>query len=105
KRALVRQFESAGAIRLRVSEGAFDVTEQLALENCFREPAHVHRDHGVRRPWRESVQRLRDQTLPVPFSPVIKMFASDGATREIISSTGRMAADSAMMLGAPPRRS
>ena len=29
--------------------------------------------------------------LPVPFSPVIKMFASDGATREIISKTGRIA--------------
>ena len=30
--------------------------------------------------------------LPVPFSPVIRTFASDGATREIISSTGRIAA-------------
>ena len=41
--------------------------------------------------------------LPVPFSPVIKMFASDGATREIISMTGRMAGASAIKLGAPPR--
>jgi len=43
--------------------------------------------------------------LPVPFSPVIKMFASDGATREIISKTGRIAGDSAIKFGAPPRRS
>ena len=31
--------------------------------------------------------------LPVPFSPVISTLASDGPTREITSSTGRMAAD------------
>ena len=34
--------------------------------------------------------------LPVPFSPVIRTFASDGPTRAISSSTGRIAADSAM---------
>ena len=31
--------------------------------------------------------------LPVPFSPVMRTLASDGPTREITSSTGRMAAD------------
>ena len=41
--------------------------------------------------------------LPVPFSPVMSTFASDGATREINSSTGRIRGDSAMMFGALPR--
>ena len=36
KRALVRQFESAGAIRFRIGEGSFDVTKQFALKNRFR---------------------------------------------------------------------
>ncbi len=37
--------------------------------------------------------------LPVPFSPVISTLASDGPTREITSSTGRMAADCAINCG------
>ena len=36
KRALIGQLEPAGAVRLRVGEGAFDVTEQLALEHALR---------------------------------------------------------------------
>ena len=37
--------------------------------------------------------------LPVPFSPVMSTLASDGPTREITSSTGRMAADCAISCG------
>ncbi len=37
--------------------------------------------------------------LPVPFSPVISTLASDGPTRAIISSTGRIARDSAISVG------
>ena len=43
--------------------------------------------------------------LPVPFSPVMRMFASDGATREMSSMTGRIRGESEMMLGIFPRRS
>ena len=45
ERALVRQLEAAGAIRLRIGECAFHVPEQFALENSFGQAAHVHRDH------------------------------------------------------------
>ena len=37
--------------------------------------------------------------LPVPFSPVISTLASEGPTRARTSSTGRIAADSAMSAG------
>ena len=37
--------------------------------------------------------------LPVPFSPVISTLASEGPTREITSSTGRMAMDCATSCG------
>ena len=43
--------------------------------------------------------------LPVPFSPVMSTFASDGATREIISTTGRIDGASAIMFGTLPTRS
>jgi hypothetical protein len=39
--------------------------------------------------------------LPVPFSPVMSTLASDGPTRAIISSTGRIAPDSARMRRVP----
>ena len=37
--------------------------------------------------------------LPVPFSPVMRTLASDGPTRATMSSTGRIAADSAISVG------
>ena len=43
--------------------------------------------------------------LPVPFSPVMSTFASEGPTREIMSSTGRMAADCAINRGKRSARS
>ena len=43
--------------------------------------------------------------LPVPFSPVISTLASDGPTREITSSTGRIAADCAISCGKRSARS
>ena len=43
--------------------------------------------------------------LPVPFSPVISTLASDGPTREITSSTGRMAAEWAISCGKRSARS
>ena len=43
--------------------------------------------------------------LPVPFSPVMSTFASDGATCEIISTTGRIDGASAIMFGTFPARS
>ena len=43
--------------------------------------------------------------FPVPFSPVIRTLASDGATRETISTTGRIAGDCAIKFGMVPRRS
>ena len=43
--------------------------------------------------------------LPVPFSPVIRMLASDGPTRAIICSTGCIAGASAMRCGCPSPRS
>jgi hypothetical protein len=43
--------------------------------------------------------------LPVPFSPVMRTFASDGATREIISITGRIEGASAIKFGTFPPRS
>ena len=39
--------------------------------------------------------------LPVPFSPVIRTLASDGPTRAMTSSTGRIAADWAIRVGPP----
>ena len=38
-------------------------------------------------------------SLPVPCSPVIRTFASEGPTRAITSRTGRIAADCEMMAG------
>ncbi len=43
--------------------------------------------------------------LPLPFSPVSSTFASEGPTRSIISSTGRIASDSAISSGRPESRS
>ena len=43
--------------------------------------------------------------LPVPFSPVIRTLASEGATREINSITGRMRGESEMIFGILPRSS
>ena len=44
-------------------------------------------------------------SLPVPCSPRMSTLASDGATRSMSCSTGRMIADSAMSGGRPSRRS
>jgi hypothetical protein len=54
---------------------------------------------------REGVQRLTQSSLcQSHFRLVIKMFASDGATREIISKTGRIAGDSAINFGRTPAK-
>ena len=69
------------------------MSEKLALENSLRETAHVDRDHDVRsRATKAHGAPARPSPLPVPFSPVIKTLASEGATREISSITGRMPA-------------
>ena len=44
QRAAVGELETADAIGLRVGERAFDVAEELALENAFGKPACVHGD-------------------------------------------------------------
>ena len=63
KRAFIRQLEAPGPICLRIRERAFDVTEQLALEQRFGQSPHVHRNHAMRSAGRESMQRLRDQSF------------------------------------------
>ena len=108
QRAAVGQLEAADAIDLGVGERAFDVAEQLALEHAFGDAAGVDRHHRLRgaSARRRGCARAT-RPLPVPFSPVISTFASDGPTREIICSTGCMAADCAISVGwpSPPPRS
>ena len=50
------------------------------------------------------MQGLRDYIpFPVPFSPVMRTFASEGATRETSSITGRICGESEIMFGILPR--
>ena len=45
------------------------------------------------------VKRMGAMDVPVPFSPVMKTLASEGPTREMTSSTGRIEGDWAMSCG------
>ena len=51
-RTRIGQLESAHAIRFRVCKGAFDVPEELTLEDALGEPAHVHGDERLLGPRR-----------------------------------------------------
>ena len=99
QRAAVGQLEAPDAVGLGVGECALHVAEQLALEDAFGEPAGIDRDEGLAGAARDGVHRLRHEPLPVPFSPVMSTLASDGPTREISSSTGRIDGASAMNNG------
>jgi len=46
-RAAAGQFETAGAVRLCVGEGAFDVAEEFAFEEALGQAAHVDVDEGA----------------------------------------------------------
>ena len=106
ERAPVGELEPADAVGLGVGEGALHVAEELALEDALGEAAHVHRRRsGLRRARRRrrAARARRPCPCPVPFSPVMSTLASDGPTRSMISSTGCIAADSAMSVGVPSR--
>ncbi len=51
--------------------------------------------------WDTAWSQRATTSLPVPCSPVISTLASEGPTRSMSSSTGCMAADSAISSGAP----
>ena len=57
------QFEAADAVALGVGEGAFDMAEELALEQPLRQAAGVHRHQGAPGAAGHGVQRLRDGAL------------------------------------------
>src|SRR5260370_18518261 len=91
--AAVGEFESPDAIGARIGKRAFYVTEKLAFENAFGQPARVHGHHWFRPTRRQRMKRSRDNSLPVPCSPVIKTLASEGPICPINSSTGAIAGD------------
>ena len=56
QRALVRQLEASDPIDARVREGAFDVPEELAFGNPFRQSSGIHGHERLRLAIRERVQ-------------------------------------------------
>jgi hypothetical protein len=56
QRPLVRELEAAEAVGARVREGAFDVAEELAFRDAFRQSAGVHRHQRPIPPGRLRVQ-------------------------------------------------
>ena len=106
QRAAFGQLEASDAVRPGVGERALHVTEHLALEEPLGEPAQVDRHERARGPRASRVDPLRRR--PPCRSRArrwMSTLASDGATRSISWSTGRMAADSAISGGRPSRRS
>ena len=63
ERALVREFEAARPVALRVRERAPDMAEQLALEDAFAEPPGIHGQKRLRSPGRRGVQPLGNHLL------------------------------------------
>ncbi len=57
------QFEAADAVRLGIGEGAFHVSEQLALEDAFGKRAGIDRDQRALGAGRKRVNGLRDNFL------------------------------------------
>ena len=65
-RALVGAAEEAERVGHGVREGPADVTEELGLEQVFRDGAAVHRNEGPLGATGEPVDRRGDQLLPRP---------------------------------------
>src|ERR1019366_6425283 len=57
----VRAFKETRARRLRASERPFDVTEQLALDELFRNRGAVDRNEWFLHARRSTVNRARDE--------------------------------------------
>ena len=83
QRAAVGHLEAADAIHLGVGERALHMAEQLAFENAFGQAAGIDRHHRPRGAKETACRVCATTSLPVPCSPVIRTFASDGPTREI----------------------
>ena len=66
QRPLVGHLEAADAIRARIRERAFHVTEQFALGDPLRQAARVHRHERLAAAVRQRVQPRRDHFLPRP---------------------------------------
>src|ERR1700674_1958740 len=103
ERALIRQFEPSGPVRLGIGKGPLTWPNKwppkIPSDNPPMLTVIMLCDARCESAWSARATR----PLPVPFSPVINTFASEGATREINSSTGRIRGDSAMIFGALPR--
>lgn len=80
ERSVVGDLEFSGAVGLGVGKSAFDVTEEFALEQGFGQAAHVHPDEQFAGPADRRWISRASISLPVPFSPVIRMLASVAAT-------------------------
>ena len=105
ERAAVGEFEATDAVGARVGEGALDVAEELALEGALGERAGVDGDErAAARAARDDAGVCATTSLPVPCSPVMRTFASDGPMRAISSTTGRMQGAVAISSGAPSAR-
>ena len=103
QRAAVRELQLAGLVAIRAGEAAFDVAEELRLEQRLGQAGAVHGDEGAVRARVECTWTVRaieiladaalarDQTLDSP-----------AAARRAMASTSSMAGLAAMMFGAPP---
>ena len=92
--ALVGQFEQPALLRPGVGERALLVAEQLALQQGFGNRRAVD---GQERLGLAQCMVAAIRSLPVPFSPSIRMdVASLMATRRTNTSISRMACDSAI---------
>ncbi len=60
QRAVIGEFKTSNAVGAGVSESAFDMAEQLALERAFRKTTGIYSDHRTARARREHMQGLSD---------------------------------------------